>query len=205
MRPGKSVYLGIIFIVPFLLGVTILGYWYWTVRIEKKALLPDYGTVPDFSLTTEHRQPYTRDALMGKISIADFIFTECAGSCPVMSMKMEELQDTFHTQPDLRFVSFSVDPETDTPEVLAEYARNHHAIRDKWCFLTGSKKLITSITREGFHLGLEVEGTDAIIHSQKFVLIDNHAHIRGYYDSDDDSAMTRLILDARILLDKISP
>ncbi len=205
MRPGKTVYLSIIFIVPFFLGVALLAYWYWTVRIEKKALLPDFGTVPEFSLTTEHRRPFTHDALTGKVTIADFIFTECAGSCPVMSMKMEGLQDTFRLNAELQFVSFSVDPETDTPEVLALYAQNHHAIRDKWFFLTGSKKLITSITKQGFHLGLDVEGSDAIIHSQKFVLIDSHAHIRGYYDSDDDGAMSRLVQDARILLGRMSP
>jgi protein SCO1/2 len=204
MPRNKFPYIIIIFIAPFLLGVGILAYWYWTVRIEKKALLPNYGSVPEFSLTTEENKSFSRDQLMGKVTIADFIFTQCAGSCPVMTMKMGELQDTFKTVPDLNFVSFSVDPETDNPGVLTEYARNHNAIQGKWHFLTGSKKLIYSITKEGFHLGLDIEGTDAIIHSQKFVLIDGHAEIRGYYDSEDENAMKNLVQDARILVSKIS-
>jgi protein SCO1/2 len=67
----------------------------------------------------------------------------------------------------------------------------------KWFFLTGDKQAIFTLTRNGFHLGLDTEGLDAIIHSQKFVLVDANADIRGYYDSDD--AMRRLIADARAL------
>ena len=203
MRPGKFPYIFIIFIIPFLLGVGILAYWYWTVRIEKKSLLPEFGSVPEFSLTTESNSPFSRTQLLGKVTIADFIFTQCAGSCPVMTMKMGELQDTFKFAPELEFVSFSVDPETDTPAVLREYASNHNAISGKWFFLTGQKKIIYDLTKQGFHLGLDIEGENAIIHSQKIVLIDGKGTIRGYYDSDDENAMKGLIHDARILIGKI--
>ena len=117
---------------------------------------------------------------------------------------MSELQQTLVNEPRIYFVSFSVDPETDSPDVLTQYAKQYGAIKGKWVFLTGDKKDIYQLTREGFHLGLEVEGSEeeTIIHSQKFVLVDSHAQIRGYYDSEDDESMKLLIRDAKRLATK---
>ncbi len=203
MAKQKAFFLTIIFFIPFLLGVGIVGYWYWTSRIEKKSLLPDFGTVPEFSLTSEQNQTVTRKQLLGKVSIMDFIFTECAGACPVMTMKMNDLQKVVRTEPAIQLLSVSVDPETDTPDVLKKYAGNHDAITGKWIFLTGRKESIYNLTKEGFHLGLDIEGENAIIHSQKFVLVDYRGEIRGYYDSDDDDAMKNLIRDALVLSRKV--
>ncbi len=204
MHKHKFPYLTLIFAVPLILGIAILGFWYLTVRIEKKPLLPDYGSVPSFNLITEENKPFSREELTDKVTIVDFIFTECAGACPVMSMKMSALQDTFRSDPKLHFLSFSVDPATDSPAVLSTYARNHQAIPGKWTFLTGQKNAIYSLTKDGFHLGVDMEGEDAILHSQKFVIVDYEGKIRGYYDSDDDSAMRDLVRDARILLARLS-
>ncbi len=202
--PRRSAsYIAVIFLVPLLLGVAILAYWYWTVRIEKKSLLPNYGNVPQFALTAHTGAPFTDRDLRGSVTIADFIFTSCAGSCPVMSMTMEELQDTFRTVPQLRFLSVSVDPERDSPEVLSRYAEAHHAISGKWTFVTGARPAIVSLTREGFHLALDVEPDSGVMHSEKFVLIDDEGAIRGYYESGNDTAMIQLVADARRLLRRL--
>jgi protein SCO1/2 len=195
----KSTFIFLIFGIPFLLGIGILGYWYLTMQVEKQVLLPSYGTAPDFSLVSEDHQDISRNNLMTKVSIIDFIFTECAGTCPMMSSKMSELQTSLSNDPHVQFISFSVDPETDTPEVLSEYAKQYNAKKGTWIFLTGNKQSIYDLTKQGFHLGLDIEGDNAIIHSQKFVLVDSHAVIRGYYDSEDEEAMKNLIRDARIL------
>jgi|SRR6267378_2893212 len=205
MKDRKQILLLTIFGIPFTLGMFIVGYWYLTTRIEKKILLPSFGAVPEFRLTSQDGVALSRESLLGKVTIADFIFTECAGACPLMSAKMKELQETFRLDPRTRLFSFSVDPETDTPDVLRQYARQYDAVPGKWFFLTGERKAIDRLTREGFHLATGVDADSAIIHSQKFVLIDHHATIRGYYDSDDSDAVNNLVRDARILSRRVEP
>src|SRR5258706_8079545 len=145
MAARKSFFLTVIFFVPFLLGMGIVGYWYWTSRFEQKILLPNFGAVPGFSLTSEENKPVTRNSLIGKVSLLDFIFTDCAGTCPVMSMKMKDLQAVVRNEPAIQLISVSVDPETDTPEVLKNYAGQHDALPGKWTFLTGNKDSIYSL------------------------------------------------------------
>jgi len=203
MIKQKQIFISIIFFIPFLLGVGIVGYWYWTSRVEKKTLLPNFGTVPAFILTSERHRTITQKELVGKVSIMDFIFTDCGGTCPVMTMKMGDLQKVVRNEPAIQLISVSVDPVTDTPDVLRKYADDHEAIADKWIFLTGGKDSIYALTKEGFHLGLDIEGDNAIIHSQKFVLVDYRGEIRGYYDSDDEEAMKSLIRDALALAKKV--
>ena len=205
MRRRSHLLVWIIFGIPFTLGMAIVGYWYVSNRLEKKVLLPTYGSVPEFRLTSGEGAPVYRNILLGKITIADFIFTQCAGACPLMSSKMSELQQTFLGDPRIRFVSFSVDPENDTPEVLRQYAKQYGAVQGRWLFLTGEHAAIYSLTRDGFHLGLDVEGDSTIIHSQKFVLIDNEAAIRGYYEMEDSDAVKSLVRDARILSRRAEP
>lgn len=158
--------------------------------------LPVLGTVPPFSLVNQAGEPAGPEMLQGKISIVDFIFTSCTSICPVMSGRMAYLQGELGGNPLIQFVSVSVDPETDTPAVLTEYGNRYGAIHGKWLFFTGDKSRIYDLTRQGFHLGLETEGVDAIIHSPKFVLVDDSLRIRGYYDSDDAEDMDRLKEDA---------
>ena len=203
MSRKKTLFIASIFGIPLTLGVAILGYWYFTMRMEKKVLLPVYGPVPEFTLTSEDNRQVSQNGFKRKVSIVDFIFTTCSGTCPMMSMKMSELQTTLANDPLVQFISFSVDPETDTPEVLSAYAQQYHANTGRWIFLTGNKQDIYDLTKQGFHLGLDIEGENAIIHSQKFVLVDYDGAIRGYYDSEDDEAMKNLVRDARILAKNI--
>lgn len=176
--------------------VVVLKVWY---NSNATPSLPIIGTVPEFSMLDEDSARVTSTLFRGKVSITDFIFTSCAGTCPMMSTRMAELQVELNTHPEIQFVSFSVDPETDTPAVLEQYARGYGAQKGKWIFLTGNKKETYELTRQGFHLGLDTEGEDAIIHSQKFVLVDPDGLIRGYYDSEEDSSMQRLVIDATLL------
>jgi protein SCO1/2 len=161
--------------------------------------LPRLGSVPPFTLTTESGAGADERLFIGRISVVDFIFTSCSGICPMMSGRMAWLQEELADRKEVRFVSFSVDPETDTPGVLAEYGKRYGAIAGRWTFLTGDRKQIYSVSREGFRLGLEAEGDDAILHSPKFVLVDRLGTIRGYYDSDSTGAMETLLADARRL------
>jgi protein SCO1/2 len=179
------------------------GIWYW--NSHRGSSLPVVSRVPVFQLTTERGQTYTRDSLLNRVTIVDFIFTSCGGTCPMMSTRMSEIQQELAGDPKVHLLSYSVDPETDTPEVLAAYGQGYDAIPGRWTFLTGPKKAIFDLTRNGYHLGLDTEGLEAIIHSQKFVLVDCRGDIRGYYDSEDAEAMKNLVTHARELASEIVP
>ena len=162
----------------------------------------DLGPVPDFTLTDEAGRTVTRASLAGSVWIADFIFTRCAGQCPLMSSQMALLQRAFARVPGVQLVSFTVDPEHDAPPVLAAYAAHYKAQAGRWRFLTGSREAVWRLAREGFQLGVGEDGTaeEPITHSVRLVLVDRAGRIRGYYDATDAAAVQRLRGDVRRLL-----
>ena len=160
----------------------------------RSAELPVYGMVNSFSLIDQDDQTITEAALDGDIWITDFIFTRCQGPCPKMTGKMYDLQNKFSDYPDVKFLSISVDPEYDTPDVLTAYAEKFDADVQRWRFLTGEKKAVRELAISSLKLNL-IDGTEnqSIIHSTRFVLIDKKRQIRGYYDSNLPDEMSRLV------------
>lgn len=120
---------------------------------------------------------------------------------------MAHLHTTLRTKP-VRFISFSVDPERDTPEVLQVYARRYRADDQRWLFLTGERSAMYTLIRNGFRLGVEVLAPndprltthEPIVHSNRFVLIDRQRRIRGYYRGDDTESIAQLLQDVETLL-----
>ena len=164
--------------------------------------LPTYNTVPAFTLTDQNGEEFrSADVLASKIWVADFIFTTCTGPCPRMSARMRRLQTDLADLPDVKLVSFTVDPENDTPEVLAEYAKRFRAEPGRWYFLTGTMEALHELNRDAFMLG-DVKGN--LDHSTRFVLVDRNGVVRGYYVSGDSDAMDRLQADLRLLADESS-
>ena len=171
--------------------------------------LPEIGKISDFQFTERSGAAFDSKELKGKVWIASFMFTRCAGICPLMSNHMRMLQEKLKYKGQVRFVSFSVDPEYDTPEVLRKYAERFNADAKKWFFLTGPKKEIFDLSERAFRLGVgeipekDREAADQSVgHSARFVLVDQRGIIRGYYDSqsmkDFDpliSAVERLLLN----------
>ncbi|PRY86211.1 SCO family protein [Mongoliibacter ruber] len=158
--------------------------------------------IPDFNLTTQLEEARGREEMTGKITIVDFFFTSCPSICPVMSTEMERVDDAFRNEENVQIYSISIDPEYDTPEVLAEYAERHNANPEKWHFLTGDKSSIYDLARCGFILPtLDGMGDpEEFIHSDKFVLVDDEGRIRGYYSGTNRDEVDRLILETKILL-----
>lgn len=160
--------------------------------------LPVIAHIPDFSLTERSGRTVTRGDLQGRVWVADFIFTNCAGPCPLMSQRMARLQKLIADQPSVRLVSVSVDPDRDTPSALAAYAGKFGADPDRWLFLTGEKQAIHEMIAKGFLLavddGFDVQSGERgiITHSTKFVLVDRQGRIRGYYDGADPSTPEQL-------------
>ncbi|GIV14746.1 MAG: hypothetical protein KatS3mg022_0181 [Armatimonadota bacterium] len=192
-------------------AILFLGIGYVHSRREKPSLpapttLPLLGNVPAFTLTAHTGQPLTLDDLRGKIWIANFFFTSCQSICPIMQDNMVEVQKAFASNPAVQIVSFTVDPERDTAAVLSDYAQRKGAIPGKWLFVTGAKKAIYRLARQGFKLAADdipeqLQGTKHdFIHSEKFVLVDAQGHIRGYYSGLDIEQVHRLIEDTHALL-----
>lgn len=163
--------------------------------------LNDFGGIPDFELVERSGETVTLSDLDGEIWIANLIFTHCGGTCPMMTVQMRSLLNVLPE--DVRFVSITVDPSRDTPEVLAEYADFYGADPERWLFLTGERDDIYRLSREGFHLavddtfGSEIE---PITHSTRFVLVDQEGRIRNYYDGTTRDSHTLIVDDVRTLL-----
>jgi len=166
-----------------------------------EAQLPVLGQVPEFELTSQHDRLVHSDELSGKIWVADLIFTACSGPCLRMTSQMTRVQESMKEWDDFRMVSISVDPERDTPERLTWYAEQTMADPDIWIFLTGEMDIIRSLAVEGLKLVVEKEeGSAGILHSDRFVLVDDTGRIRGYYDGTDPDAVDEMIRAARGLL-----
>ncbi|PYK04462.1 MAG: hypothetical protein DME67_07910, partial [Verrucomicrobia bacterium] len=177
--------------------------WLWNVEVAalRQRTVSSYGTVPSFQFVNQNGQPFGSAQLAGKIWIADFIYTTCPGPCPMISSRMNELQKPLE-KTDVHLVSFSVDPEKDTPDVLHRYAEKLQVEPGRWDFLTGPKSAIYKLSHDGFKLAIS-DGSDAQgipVHSTRIVLVDRHGQIRGYYDATEADAVTKLVADTNHLV-----
>lgn len=154
------------------------------------------GTIGAFELTAQSGQAFDSSALLGHVWVADFIFTNCPGPCPLMSKQMGALQRASADLPGARFISFSVDPANDTPAVLTAYGK--HFLQDprRWTFLTGDQKVLDRLAFDEFKLN-HVDGS--FEHSTRFVLLDGQMRIRGYYSSEEPGFEKQLERDLRRL------
>ena len=183
--------------LPVVLGLLVLD------ARAAPSYLPSYGQVPAFQLTDQQGRSVSRETLAGRVWVADFIFTRCAGQCPMMTARMQELAQTVGASSPVTLVSISVDPDWDTPAALSRYAQQVIPEGQPWVFLTGASDAIARLCREGFTLSLaEEEGTldEPITHSTRLVLVDQTGRIRGYYEATDQAALKQLPRDIRTLL-----
>ncbi|HLI84298.1 MAG TPA: SCO family protein [Bryobacteraceae bacterium] len=161
-----------------------------------KPPLPVLGQVPDFQFTSQTGATVDRHALDGHVWVADFMFTTCPGPCPRMSSQMHQIQKATENTPDVKLVSFTVDPAHDSPAVLAAYGKHFLADPDRWYFLTGPRNNLSYVGLTGFKLNA-VDGS--LNHSTRFVLVDRQERIRGYYASSEDGFLKTLLSDLRRL------
>jgi protein SCO1/2 len=171
--------------------------------------LDDRGIIPPFTLTDHTGAVLTRANLEGHVTIVNFIFTRCDTVCPVTSMKMRTVQDKMWDLSDhVKLLSISVDPAHDTVEALAKYAEKYGANPAQWRFVRGDITAIRELVEKGMAIGFDdlggvtQTGAPNITHSGHFVLLDQRAHIRGYYDSDDWPRIEKMMKHARYLVRK---
>ena len=180
-----------------IVGIALLNLWMMFNNQSDSGQERVVASVPDFTLTNQQNQGISLSDLSGRVWIADFIFTNCPTICPKMTKEMVILQSEFSSL-DVNFISFTVDPERDTSEVLANYAKQYGADEKTWHFLTGKKEQIYQLANDGFKLAA-AQHEGVFPHSRKFVLVDPNGYIYGYYDSHSEAAMVQLRKDIKSL------
>jgi protein SCO1 len=160
------------------------------------ASLQKYWQVPDFTLTERSGKPSGRADLLGHVWIGAFVYTTCPGPCGTMTSRLAALDKGLAIRPDVRIAAFTLDPETDTPEVLSRYASDRGA-SDRWLFFTGERAAIHKLAFDGFKLSVQDRqaGAEPIIHSTKLVLVDREGFVRGFYEGAGNDENERLLSD----------
>ncbi|HEX4384326.1 MAG TPA: SCO family protein [Myxococcales bacterium] len=199
LHPGWVAFAALVLAVP--MSVLIL-------RPAFRKELPILADLPQFSLVAEDEKPFTRDDMLGRVWVADFVFTSCADACPLLQSKMKKLQDRLiplQQGGNISLLSISVDPERDTPAKLRDYAQIYGQRKGQWRYLTGQQREVERTVVRGFHTAMAkmpVAGADPhleafdIMHGERLVLVDRMGRIRGFYEADDQDAILR---DARSL------
>ncbi|PKV66285.1 SCO family protein [Pontibacter ramchanderi] len=219
MSNSKALILGILLLVPLLIFIFIgsFGEHHFTLRkyFPQVTATGDvvrdaqgdtlFNQVPPFTFTSQQGLPISQEDLDGYIYVTDFFFATCPDICKAMSSQMVRVQEAFQDEEQVKLVSFTVNPEHDTPEVLNEYGERYGADPKKWYFLTGDREKIYTLAQKGFYLPvMKVEGQQDFIHSEKFMLVDKNRYVRGIYDGTDKEDVDRLILEIKVLLDEYS-
>jgi cytochrome oxidase Cu insertion factor (SCO1/SenC/PrrC family) len=169
----------------------------------------DFGPLPDFTLTERSGRALTRADLRGRVWVASFTFTRCAGACWQISETMSRLQKDFANAADFRLVSISVDPAHDTPAVQQCYADQKGADAARWLFLTGEQEPIYRLIGEGFKLTVyQTEGADRkpgfeVEHTPKVAVVDRRGHVRGYFDGRHQDEQGQPINDYPALQERV--
>lgn len=164
---------------------------------------PGTHQVPSFSFDTQTGGTVSTSRLRGKPYVASFIYTQCAAVCPILVRQLTRVADTF-TPDQAHIVSFSVTPDTDTPEALAKFGQERGVNGRKWSLATGQKRAIYTLARAGFfaddaRVGDDVSDETAFLHTEKLLLVDGTGHLRGVYNGTQPFAVDQLIADLRVL------
>jgi protein SCO1/2 len=161
--------------------------------------LPVIAELPDFSLVDQDQQIFNAHSLKGGVWTTAFVFTHCRATCPRLTAQMKKLQGRLSDLPNARFLSVSVDPRNDKPEVIKAYMTKNGLQEANWRFVTGSERAIHHFVVDGFKVGYgRTQFAPELTHSNSFALVDELARIRGYYASDDDG-IAQLERDVRAM------
>jgi protein SCO1/2 len=184
---------------------------------DTAAALPYYGSadltpvwsgtshrVGAFTLVTQTGAALTNADLAGRVHVASFVYTRCSALCPRLVRSLARLQDRIR-DPRFVLVSFSVTPDLDTPSVLSAFGRARGIDPARWKLVTGDKRVIYTLARESYFASDErllatLEGPDAFLHTEQFVLVDRTGRLRGVYNGTQAFDVEHLIEDALRLL-----
>ena len=184
--------------------LAVVAYAGWSLLQTRQ--LDDYGAAPSFRLTDQLGRTVSADDLRGEVVVVNFIYTSCRDTCPLLSLRMQALQERLRDEQLLgdrvQLLSFTVDPEHDTVEVLRAYAERHDADPQAWRFLTGKREEVVPVIERGFFQAVVPIATSQavktghpgesephehaeVMHSNRFILVDRQGRMRAFYDGLD--------------------
>jgi protein SCO1 len=155
------------------------------------------AVIPTFNFISQHDERFLSKQLDDKVWVASFVFTRCQSMCPMIAKKLQTVQSTFNGQADFKLLSFSLDPDNDTPLKLKAYGQKYAANFEQWQFLTGNWQEIKALMQNGFKVPTPDQPAS---HTDRLVLIDRGMKIFGYYSANDTKDMQRMEDDIRSLL-----
>ena len=141
--------------------------------------------LPPFSLTDQEGKPFSLDSMRGKVWVASFVFTRCPAICPRTMERSVALLGQTRDLEALRFLTVTVDPENDDAPAMKAYGSRFGVDFDRWALVTGDFREIEKTVLQGFKVAMGKDDTGAIVHAERFVLVDAAGRIRGYYDQDE--------------------
>ncbi len=180
-------------------------------RFANEPLHPAWNhpiAVPDFSLTERDGRTVSLADLRGKVWVANFIYAQCPGPCPMLSARLRSVQMALADQAsEVVLVSFSLDPISDTPAVLADYARRFHADANWWFLTNRDVDAMRHLVETGFLQSVvPASGDNPMIHSNYFAVLDRRARIRAFHDGLDPDVKARVVRDVyRLLAEPAAP
>jgi protein SCO1 len=174
-------------IVLALAGLAGLGGWFVASAKTPRGTLPDQPReLADFSLTDRTGRMVTRADLDGKFVVVNFVFTGCSITCLDVNRRMAEIQALTANQPDVKLVSLTVDPRSDTPEVLAQFGNRFGADTNRWLLLTGDKAVLYGFIEKSFIPRNPDDPYNfmpgGFIHTERIAVVDNHGRLRVFFD-----------------------
>jgi protein SCO1/2 len=167
-------------------------------EIEKKIT----HTIANFSFLNQDSVFINQELINNKIHIANFIFTSCGSICPKMTDNLKTVNDKFASDKNILFLSYSVTPWIDQPNVLKKYKKENKIDNPNWHFLTGDKSDIYKLARQSYFaeedIGFSKDSTE-FLHTEHFILVDKNKRIRGIYNGTLMLDMEQLMNDVKIL------
>ena len=206
-RSGGDEKLFLILVIALAL-VAGVGSWFAAAAFSRHdqlhGILPDKErTLGDFSLKDENGRTVTRAELDGKILVVSFLFTGCALTCPEVTKRMAEIQQLTATNADVRLVSLTVDPRSDTPPVLAKWGARFGADTNRWCFLTGSKTVLHGLIAKSFLVQDNSDPFNSMpgnfTGTERIAVVDRHGRTRIYFDGLRDETPAAVVAEIKKL------
>lgn len=170
-------------------------------------LTPEWGIeagrahrIASFALTDQRGNRFESRTLDGKVHVVSFIYTSCAGICPPMVTNLLKVQEATRDDPDVALVSFSVTPESDSPESLRHFGRMRGIVPGKWHLLTGDRDVIYGLARNSYFSERSTDAPEtSFLHTERFFLIDGDGRIRGVYNGTRPFDVRALVEDIAVL------
>lgn len=164
-----------------------------------------YAPLPAFHLRDQDGHLITNQSLAGKVYLTDFFFATCPGICPKMQSEMLKVYKQYGQNPQVVFLSHTIDPQHDTQPVLLDYARRLGATPGgNWRFARTSRDSAYALARAYFTGAMpDAKAPGGVAHSGTFALIDDQGRVRGLYDSLDPTQTPKLLQDLPVLLAEV--